>query len=320
MQDKERGRLQAFAFSSNLLVSRSPCLLVLNGLKRGNMIEPFKSDDALVAEIRATDPGGGCALWWVGQSGFLVKHAAGHLLFDPYLSESLTAKYAATDNPHVRMTRRPIDPARLNLIDVATSTHAHTDHFDPDTLRPLRDVNPEIRLVLPEANRAAAIQRLETTGDWLVGVNDGETIGVKAFTFHPVPAAHEIVERDEHGRSKYLGYVVRFGDPPITIYHSGDCVPFEGQAEMLSPFRVDIALLPINGRRRERRVSGNFWGREAADLARAMGAKLAVPCHFEMFEFNTEPPDEFVAACERRGQRYRVLRCGERLLWPETTN
>src|SRR5687767_1450912 len=112
------------------------------------MIEPFKSDDALLAEIRSTDPGQGCAIWWLGQSGFLVKHAIGHLLFDPYLSESLTIKYAATDKPHVRMTRRPVDPARLDGIDVVTSTHAHTDHLDADTLVPLKQANPDVRLVL----------------------------------------------------------------------------------------------------------------------------------------------------------------------------
>jgi L-ascorbate metabolism protein UlaG (beta-lactamase superfamily) len=277
------------------------------------MIEPLKYDDELLDDIRATDPGAGCALWWLGQSGFLLKCATGSLLFDPYLSESLTKKYAATDKPHVRMTRRPIDPARLDMIDVATSTHAHTDHFDPETLIPLKQANPDLRLVLPEANRAAAIDRLATSGDWLVGVNDGETIDVGGFTFHLAPAAHESIERDAHSRSKFLGYIARFGEPPITVYHSGDCVPFEGQIELLAPFRIDIALLPINGRRPERRVAGNFWGREAAELAHAIGAKLAVPCHFEMFEFNTEPPDEFVATCKRLGQPYRLLRCGELL-------
>jgi hypothetical protein len=35
-----------------------------------------------------------------------------------------------------------------------------------------------------------------------------------------------------------------------------------------------------------------------------------------MFEFNTESPDEFVKACEELGQRYRVLRGGER--WDST--
>jgi L-ascorbate metabolism protein UlaG (beta-lactamase superfamily) len=282
------------------------------------MIEPFKSDDDLLAEIRSTDPDRGCAVWWLGQSGFLVKHRVGKLLFDPYLSESLTTKYTATDKPHVRMTRRPVDPALLDGIDVVTSTHAHTDHLDADTLVPLKQTNPDVRLVLPEANRTAAMEKLNTTGDWLVGVNEGETIGVAGFKFHPVPAAHETIERDQHGRCKFLGYVVRFGDPPMTIYHSGDCVPYDGQAELLAPFRVDIALLPINGRRPERRVQGNFWGREAAELAHAIGAKLVIPCHYEMFTFNTEPPDEFVTSCERLDQPYRVLRCGERLLYGVT--
>jgi L-ascorbate metabolism protein UlaG (beta-lactamase superfamily) len=279
------------------------------------MIEPLKSDDVLLTDIRTTEPNAGCALWWLGQSGFLLKCSAGCLLFDPYLSESLTTKYAATDKPHVRMTRRPIDPARLDMIDVVASTHAHTDHFDPETLIPLKRANPALRLVLPAAYRAAAIDRLAAGGDWLVGVNDGETIDVRGFTIHPVPAAHESIQRDVQGRCTCLGYLVRFGDPPITVYHSGDCVPFAGQAELLAPFRIDIALLPINGRRSERRVAGNFWGREAAELAHSIAARLAVPCHFEMFEFNTEPPQEFVAACERLGQPYRVLRCGERLKW-----
>ena len=65
---------------------------------------------------------------------------------------------------------------------------------------------------------------------------------------------------------------------------------------------IDVALLPINGRAPERRVAGNLNGEEAAALAHEIGARLAVPMHFEMFEFNTEPPDAFVAACERLGQ------------------
>jgi L-ascorbate metabolism protein UlaG (beta-lactamase superfamily) len=298
-----------------IVLSASPQLRGFKSDFEEKMIEPFKSDDHLLAEIRTTEPGGGCALWWLGQSGFLLKHVAGYLLLDPYLSESLTSKYASTDKPHVRMTRRPVDPARLDMIDVVTSTHAHTDHFDPETLVPLKRANPDLWLVLPEANRVAAIERLGTKGDWLVGVNDGETIDVRGFTFHPVPAAHQTIERDEHGRCRFLGYVVRFGEPAITVYHSGDCVPYDGQVELLAQFRVDIVLVPINGRRPARRVAGNFWGHEAAELAHAIGAKLIVPCHFEMFEFNTEPPDEFIAACARLGQPYRVLRCGERLIW-----
>jgi L-ascorbate metabolism protein UlaG (beta-lactamase superfamily) len=99
---------------------------------------------------------------------------------------------------------------------------------------------------------------------------------------------------------------------PFRIYHSGDTLLFPGMVERLRTFRLDLALLPINGRASERRVSGNLSGSEAAGLAHAIGATYVVPCHYDMFEFNTASPDEFVAECTRLGQRYAVLRAGER--------
>ena len=42
-----------------------------------------------------------------------------------------------------------------------------------------------------------------------------------------------------------------------------------------------------------------------------MGAKVAIPCHYEMFEFNTVSPEGFVKSAEQYGQNYRLLKCGE---------
>ena len=52
---------------------------------------------------------------------------------------------------------------------------------------------------------------------------------------------------------------------------------------------------------------------EAAQLAKDIEAQLAIPCHFEMFEFNTVTPAEFEASAQALQVPYRVLRCGERL-------
>jgi L-ascorbate metabolism protein UlaG (beta-lactamase superfamily) len=60
-------------------------------------------------------------------------------------------------------------------------------------------------------------------------------------------------------------------------------------------------------------VAGNLDGREAARLAREIGAGLAVPHHFDMFEFNTASPDEFEAECRRLGQPFRTLQNGQGL-------
>ena len=275
------------------------------------MIRAAQSHDALLADIRAVNRrDGGFRLWWLGQSGFLLQWQGIQILLDPYLSDSLTRRYSQTDKPHVRMTELVIDPATLSFVDIATSSHNHTDHLDAETLRPILERNPSVKLLVPEANRDFVADRLKVDPATLVGVNDGGMIELSGIRFSGVAAAHETVERDEYGRVKALGYVLQFGD--WSLYHSGDTVRYEGMAERLRPFAVDVALLPINGRAPERRVPGNLSGAEAAELARDIGARLAIPCHFDMFEFNTATPETFVQTCRRLGQPFRVLRCGER--------
>src|SRR2546430_9285041 len=60
----------------------------------------------------------------------------------------------------------------------------------------------------------------------------------------------------------------------------------------LFPYTTLFRSLPINGDLPERNVAGNLDGREAANLASDIGARLAVPCHYEMFEFNTTSRSE----------------------------
>jgi L-ascorbate metabolism protein UlaG (beta-lactamase superfamily) len=209
----------------------------------------------------------------------------------------------------VRMTELVVDPARLSFVDIATSTHNHTDHLDAETLGPILAANPRVQLVIAEANRAFVANRLKNDADAAIGLDDGTSVEISGIRFSGIASAHEALDRDEQGRAKYLGYVLQFGG--WTIYHSGDTVRYEGMAEKLLPFKIDVALLPINGRAPERRVPGNLFGREAAQLAKDIEAKLVIPCHYEMFAFNTASPDEFVEQCRKLGQQFKVLRCGE---------
>ena len=249
-------------------------------------------------------------LWWLGQSGFLVQWRGHHLLLDPYLSDSLTRKYAATDKPHVRMTARVIAPERLDFLEIVTSSHNHTDHLDAETLQPLLKANPSARLVIPEANREFVVNRLGVPIEFPRGLDAGQAVQLAGFTLHGVPAAHNELERDEWGRHKFLGYVIEAG--PWTIYHSGDTRLYDGMAEGLRRWPIDVALLPINGDHPERRVAGNLDGREAATLAKEIGAQVVIPCHYEMFAFNTASPEKLVATAERLHQPIRILRAGER--------
>lgn len=274
------------------------------------LIPALQKGDALLKAIHQTSSDREAFyLWWLGQSGYLVQWQGNYLLIDPYLSDSLTHKYARTEKPHTRMSELVIDPARLNFIDVVTSSHNHTDHLDGETLRPLFQVNPDLKFVIPEANRAFVAERVAIDPDRPIGLNDGEHATVGSFTIHAVPAAHETVERDEAGRCRFLGYAVQFG--PYTLYHSGDTLWYDGIVEALAPFSIDVALLPINGRAPERKVAGNLNAEEAVRLAQETKARLVIPCHYDMFTFNTADPADFVQAAEAQQQAYCVLRGGE---------
>jgi L-ascorbate metabolism protein UlaG (beta-lactamase superfamily) len=274
------------------------------------MIAPVLKDAALLADIKAgSRDDGHFRLWWLGQSGFVLQWRGRHLLLDPYLSDSLTKKYANTDKPHVRMTERSVDPATLDFIDVVTSSHNHTDHLDAETLSPLLRVNNGIALIVAEANREFVAQRLGIDPSFPVGLEIGQSTDAGPFRIEAVPAKH-----DELG-PEFVGYIVRFG--PWTIYHSGDTLLYDGMADLLRLHKVDVALLPINGRAPERRVAGNLNAAEAAQLGKQIAARTVIPCHYEMFVFNTADPQDFARACDAIEQPYNILRCGER--WESTS-
>jgi L-ascorbate metabolism protein UlaG (beta-lactamase superfamily) len=276
------------------------------------MIKPKLQNDKFLADVKEASKGTAhLHLWWLGQSGFLIQYQSRHLLLDPYLSDSLTKKYENTNKPHVRMTERVIAPENLDFIDVVTSSHNHTDHLDAETLLPLMQVNPGLKIVVPKANLEFAAHRLQVSTERLTPVIQNEPLRLGSFTLHAVPAAHEQLEIDEEGNHKFIGLLVEVGG--YTIYHSGDTLLYSAMTDILKQWKIDIALLPINGRDPVRGVAGNLSGEEAAQLAKEIGAKLVVPCHYDMFEFNTVSPAAFIETAKQIGQPYYVLQNGERL-------
>jgi L-ascorbate metabolism protein UlaG (beta-lactamase superfamily) len=271
-----------------------------------------QKDEALLQDIeRARQEPEALHAWWLGQSGFLLQYQGRHVLFDPYLSDSLTRKYAGSDKEHVRMTERVIAPERLDFIDLVTSSHNHTDHLDRETLEPLLAANPGASFVVPRANREFAAERLEIDPESILGLTDGESVEVAGTRLHGIAAAHDERAFDEAGRDQFMGFILEWG--PWTIYHSGDTRLYPGLTERLGRFEIDLAFLPINGFKPERRVAGNLNAAEAVNLARETGLKTVVPHHYHMFTFNTVEPDEFERLAGDAGVDARVLENGERL-------
>lgn len=274
------------------------------------LISAILKEEALLADMDSLMDDPGLHGWWLGQSGFLFQWKGKRVLVDPYLSDSLTEKYLHTGKPHTRMSERVIRPELLRSITVVTSSHNHTDHLDAATLVPVLANNPGLTFIIPEANRSFVAERVKCGVDFPTGLNDGQSAEVQGIHFYGIPARHNEIERDENGNCRYMGYVIRFGG--FSIYHSGDTLWFDELQELLRPFSIDLAILPINGNKPERNVAGNLDHVEAVKLAKALGVKLVIPCHYDMFSFNTADVQDFVKEAEQEGQGYCVLRGGER--------
>lgn len=276
------------------------------------MKQAFQKDDTLLDDIETArkDTSNTLYTWWLGQSGFLIISSGKTILFDPYLSDSLTRKYADTDKPHTRITEVVIDPSKLTGIDIITSSHNHTDHLDQETLAALFESNPDSQFIIPEANRAFIATRMGCDPDWPIGLNDSESIEVDSVSFHGIASAHDELKTNEKGEHHFMGFVIQLG--PWTIYHSGDTRLYEGLEERLNNFTLDLAFLPINGFKAERRVAGNLNAEEAAQLAADCDIATTIPHHYDLFEFNTADPIDFGTECSKRGVSCKILRNGER--------
>jgi L-ascorbate metabolism protein UlaG (beta-lactamase superfamily) len=272
------------------------------------MIKALRKDQALIDDILQHEGSNDLHCWWLGQSGFLVQYLEKRLLLDPYLSDSLTLKYASTDKPHERISELVINPILFPRIDLITSSHNHTDHLDAATLKPILENSPACKLIIPEANRDFVSDRLQIDKTLPIGLNDGETYQDETFKVTAIPAAHNNIDRNEAGQCHYLGYFITVGG--IRIYHSGDTLYYSEMEKLIRDFAPHVALLPINGNVASRKIAGNLNAEEAVDLAKSCNIPYVIPCHYDLFAFNTADVNEFIKLAKAKQQGYVVLHLG----------
>lgn len=281
-------------------------------------LRPVLSGPALVREIADARPADGSLdVWWLGQSGYLLKSPRLTVLLDPYLSEHLTAKYAGTRKEHIRITESPLRGAEVAGADYVFASHKHSDHLDPGTLPDLLAASPRAKLVLPASLADYAADALKLPAARFVPVDAGDVLDLPGgLRVHVLPSAHEGLDRDDRGRHLYLGFVLEIEGR--RLYHSGDTVLFDGLTDALSRLGpLDVAWLPINGRDARRAalgVSGNMTFDEVLATCRAVRPATVVPHHYDLFTFNTADVGEFAAfmAAGLPEQSVTVLRCAGR--------
>ncbi len=236
-------------------------------------------------------------LTWLGQAGLLVEAGGARILVDPFFSEHEARTYAPL----------PIDDygARIDRVLV---THEHLDHLDPPSLRGVAERSPGVVVIAAEALRDM--------------VDDLPFEGVPARRSPRAARRHDAARRPSGARRARARRLLRGRRPAalssatcsrpdgVAIYHAGDTIADERVLAGLEGVRVDVALLPINGRDAEREakdIAGNMNAREAVELAVHCGASVLVPIHWDLFAGNTERPGAAADAAADAGADLHVL-------------
>jgi L-ascorbate metabolism protein UlaG (beta-lactamase superfamily) len=230
-------------------------------------------------------------LWWLGHAAFVVKFANITFYVDPCLSRA----------------GAPLEGRDVKHADMILATHGHPGHLDGAAIAAMLEGSKGAKVILPKSAADSAhaqgipYARMTTTdSDLRVEYFKGNLYG----RVYAVPSAHPQLDWTANGGFPYLGYLIRFGR--WTIYHAGDCVNYEGLANRLRPYNVNVALLPVGGK--------NFSAGEAAQLAEDIGAGWLVPMHYA-------PGEETGFVTHMLGQRpeqqFKVFAVGEKWTVPE---
>ena len=252
-------------------------------------------------QVRAhITPPGNVTLWWLGQSGFIIRSPGGIVLaLDPYLSNSCKEIGDKNGFDMDRLVPPPLMPEELVDLDAFVLTHSHQDHCDPETIAASRAAGGRGPYVAP----AETIEKLKSLGVpqeqlrliWPNRVFEFGDISLRA-TF-AIPFGGDDLT--------HVGYLITIKNGP-KIYFTGDTGWHELLADAMSPHQPDCLVCVINPAFR------NLSPAEAALLARRLNVKTVIPCHYDLFNDNCQPPQMLHTNLKLHGmgERYRLLRHG----------
>ncbi len=247
------------------------------------------------------------AIWWLGQSGFLVKSPGGRIVaVDPYLSNSCKALGDRDGLDLDRVAPPPIAARDLVAVDAFAVTHGHQDHLDPETVFAYRAAGGAGPFVAPP-DAAAKLAALGVPDDqvWVVWPGRSVEIGdMELKAVFAIPTGGDDVTP--------VGYVIAARGGPA-FYVSGDTGYHEVVGEIVAALRPDVMAVVING------GFGNLTPPEAARLARRIDPRVVIPCHHDLFPDNSQPPRMLRTNLVTLGlgDRFRMLERGRPFLYPE---
>lgn len=226
---------------------------------------------------------------YAGQAGFIFETDDGvRIGSDLYLSDCCYRYFGFK-----RLLPYVFKADELDL-DILISTHAHYDHFDPDSV-PVIMSNRKTRFVCAYDVRAEA-ERLNLEQNRITYLKEGDTAEIKGAKIKAVAC--------DHGKDTPDAIGVLLTLSGKKIYIAGDTAFREDYFANSELHNADLLIIPING------AFGNMDETEGVRAAEILNAKLTVPSHYWCFAEHGGNPDIFAKNAEGKFN-YLLMRPGE---------
>lgn len=224
---------------------------------------------------------------YAGHSAVFIESAGFVVAIDPWLQ----------GNP-----RCPAELENPEKLDLILLSHGHADHAG-DVVRLMGQTTATLacgfelgELLMGEGVDESRIELM----------NPGGTVQIGPARVSLTPAVHSSSYDSPTRGTIYAGLaqgiVLKIDNR--TVYHAGDTALFMDMALIREHYQPELAFLPIGDR-------FTMGGTEAAEAAKILGVKSAVPIHYKTFGALAQTADEFRGGCTHFGIAVHELEPGE---------
>jgi L-ascorbate metabolism protein UlaG (beta-lactamase superfamily) len=198
---------------------------------------------------------GNVKLHWLGHDGFVIEGKERTVVIDPFKAKK---SYRA---------------------DLLLISHEHFDHLSKDDIKKFLTEKTEIIAPKICQNELSSFKNKKTfiSPGETVKRDDIEVKALPAYNLNKFSQPGRVFHPKEDGR---VGFVMKIDG--VTIYHAGDT----DNIPEIKGLEVDIALLPVSG-------TYVMTAEEAAEAAKSMKVKVAVPMHWASIVGSREDAEKF---------------------------
>lgn len=216
----------------------------------------------------------GLTIKWIGHSTVQIKDSKGKVIYiDPFSKVLKGTEEKA---------------------DLIVSTHAHFDHFDPCAINQL--LKPGTEVVAKKGCNLGSLKAAKTRE-----IEVGEELEAQGIKLRAVHAynTHRFRSPGEPFHPKGFGMGAILEVEGKKLYYAGDTDSIP-EMKALKREAIDLAFLPIGG-------TYTMDGPEAAEAAKAISPKVAIPTHYNLLAETRADPEGFKQRLAGTGIEVQIL-------------